>query len=496
MLTISWVICWVAAHILGSCPVMLNSHLQMDAQLHCLGVTEPKLVLADDVLSEELGKVTNELRKRNVGPVYCWSSIAHLSKEAKAGVKELPWGETTQEQRRGIESEEGMEALQQESDGNIFFTSGTTGYPKAVLSTQRGSLHNVVSGGVAATRSFLRMGLTLPQILQMQANPPAQTVQLMSIPLFHVTGNIPGLLKLLATGSKVVFQRKWNVSEAVRLCVEEKVTGIGGVPAIATAIIQSPELPKDHQFTSVGYGGAPPPSRLAGDINKRWPSAIVGQGWGMTETNGVVCQVFGKDYVDNPTSVGPVIPICDIKVVDPETKEILPDGQMGVIYSKGENNMVCYLKNPEATAELFDEDGYIDTGDMGIIDANGFLHLTDRKKDLIIRGGENIASAEVENALALDDRLAEVAAVAVPCERMGERVGAMVSLAPGAEASEADIIAAVEKRLRHAARPVIVHVSDEPLPRNANGKIIKADCKKLVAKMWVDRTAGEVRAKL
>lgn len=475
---------------------MLNGHLQLDSQLHCLGVTEPKLVMTDDALAAKLGPLSDKLRSLNVGPVVCWSSTAHLPPLARRGVSELPWGQTTPAQRRGVESEEGMENLQQESDGNIFFTSGTTGYPKAVLSTQRCSLHNVISGAVAATRAFLRAGMTLEQVLQLQANPPTRAVQLISIPLFHLTGNIPGMFKLLCSGSKIVFQRKWNVSEAVRLCVEEKVTGIGGVPAIATAIVQSPELPKDHQFTAIAYGGAPPPSRLAGDLSKRWPSAVVGQGWGMTETNGVVCQVFGQDYLDNPTSVGIPIPICDVKILDDETKKELPCGQMGVIFSKGENNMKCYLKNEKATAELFDKDGFVDTGDMGIIDENGFVHLTDRKKDLIIRGGENIASAEVENALALDDRLAEVAAVAVPCERMGERVGAMVSLAPNASAAEEDIIAAVEKRLRHAARPVIVIVSPEPLPRNANGKIIKADCKKIVAQTWVDRTAGETRAKL
>lgn len=214
---------------------------------------------------------------------------------------------------------------------------------------------------------------------------------------------------------------------------------------------------------SVAYGGAPPAKRLAGDLQKRFPEAMIGQGWGMTETNATHTHHLHLDYHERPTSCGPCVPITELKIVDPKTRKVLGRNEAGIVHARGSNIMKCYVNNAKATAEAIDKDGWLDTGDMGLVDDDGFLHLQDRAKDIIIRGGENIASAEVENALAQDDRLAEVAAVPVPCPIMGERVGAGVSLAPGATATEKEVIEAVQARLRHPARPVIVVVFPEPL---------------------------------
>jgi acyl-CoA synthetase (AMP-forming)/AMP-acid ligase II len=302
----------------------------------------------------------------------------------------------------------------------------------------------------------------MQELADMAANPTV-TVMLMSIPLFHVTGCLAILLRAIGTGGKLVFQRRWSVPDAVKLILKENVNVVGGVPAIATAILQSPLLPKDYQFLSVAYGGAPPAKRLAGDLLKRFPNALVGQGWGMTETNATHTHAIGPDYVQRPTSCGPCLPITELRVVDPDTRKDVPTGTAGIILARGSNLMKEYVNNPKATRETIDADGWLDTGDMGLVDADGFLHLQDRAKDIIIRGGENIPSAEVENAIAQDDRIAEVAAVAVPDPVLGERVGAAVSLAPGASATEKEILAAVEARLRHPARPVIVIVYNEPL---------------------------------
>ncbi|BEI96387.1 hypothetical protein CcaverHIS631_0113360 [Cutaneotrichosporon cavernicola] len=495
-----WLSTWLAVHLLGAVPVLLNDLLTDDAQTHCLGITTPKLVLVDEELAGKVGRLRAELSKRNVGAVYCWSSVDHLPPAARAGVKAIDTTSVRQADKDAIHAGMGggLEGLNQFSDGCIFFTSGTTGYPKAVISTQRGGLHNVISAAVSPARMFLRAGLSVAELGAMMSAPAPQGVSLISIPLFHVTGNLASLLGTIGKGGKMVFQRKWNVKDAVKLVVDEKVTTMGGVPAIATAIIQSPDLPKDYQFTAVSYGGAPPPERLARDLKSRFPAAFVGQGWGMTETNAVVCHLSGPDYIAKPTSVGAAVPICDIKIVDPETRRELPRGSFGLLLSRGEGNMREYLNNPKATAETIDADGYVNTGDMGYIDEDGCLHLGDRMKDIIIRGGENIASAEVENALALDDNLAEVAAVSVPDDVLGERVGAIVSLAPGARTTEAEVLAAVTPRLRYPARPVIVVVHPEPLPRNANGKIIKTDCRKIVRDIFATRPKIEAppRAKL
>jgi acyl-CoA synthetase (AMP-forming)/AMP-acid ligase II len=186
-------------------------------------------------------------------------------------------------------------------------------------------------------------------------------------------------------------------------------------------------------------------------------------GYGMTETNAVHTAIAGEDYVDHPDSVGWVVPVCEVKIVDPETKKELPTGEVGLIFMRGQNVMTHYVDDPEATAKAFDKDGWLDSGDVGCLDEDELLYIRDRSKDMIIRGGENIASLEVENALYLDARIAEAAAVPVPCPLMGERVGAMVSMAPGATATPESVMSEVFPRLRHAARPVIVLVHPEPL---------------------------------
>lgn len=183
----------------------------------------------------------------------------------------------------------------------------------------------------------------------------------------------------------------------------------------------------------------------------------------MTETNAIHTALSGEDYHDHPDSVGWPVPVCEVKIVDANTKKDLPTGEIGIIMMRGQNVMSCYLDDPEATAKAMDKDGWLDSGDIGCLDEDGLLYVRDRSKDMIIRGGENIASLEVENALYLDNRVAEAAAVPVPCPLMGERVGAIVSMAPGCTATREEILKAVAPRLRHAARPAIVVVHHELL---------------------------------
>lgn len=172
-----------------------------------------------------------------------------------------------------------------------------------------------------------------------------------------------------------------------------------------------------------------------------------------------------------------------MRIVDPETMQPVPPNTLGILQCAGPNIMKCYVDNPKATAEALTADGWLNTGDMGMICPEGFLYIRDRAKDVIIRGGENIASAEVENEVYKDDRIAECAAVAVPDERLGELVGVAVSLAPGATATPESILAQAHPRLRHPARPQIAVILPA-LPRNANGKIVKSDIKKIVVKVW------------
>lgn len=329
-------------------------------------------------------------------------------------------------------------------------------------------------------RAAMRMGAPFEMAFMLLTTPPEeQSVVLLGIPLFHATGCFSTLLTGVNNGVKTVLMKRWNVDDAVDLIVKHKVTNIGGVPAIPTALINSGKLPKDHKFTAVTFGGAAPAKRLPGDIQKAWPDAAFGTGWGMTELNAIHCMHAGVDYAEHPTAVGVPIPTVKIKIVDPEDKSReLPRGQPGLILATGPNVMTCYIGNEKATAETLSADGWLDTGDGGFVDEENRLHIRDRIKDMIIVGGENVPGTEVENEIFTFPGVAEAAAVPIPHKMMGELVAVAVSMAPGTKLPKGDeIIAHVTPRLRKAARPAFVWVSDGLLARNANGKLIKKDIK-------------------
>lgn len=473
----SWVVAFCAVHIAGAVPVLLNSTLPAPLQLHCLTLTEPAITLMDGKLAALLQPILPELRKKGIDP-YCWDA------GMGAGLRELRPKASVQAKRE-LESGRATASLHPESDGMILFTSGTTNHPKAVLVTQRSSLSHVPSAAFPVARSILRSGGTLAEALAAHDPPKEPSVMLVPVPLFHITGCLSWLVKAMTYGHKVVFTRRWSVPDAVKLIVDERVDVIGGVPAIATSIIQSGLLPPDWQFKSVGYGGAPPPAGLPEEIVRRWPKAKIANGYGMTETNGLITSLVGADYVRDSTSCGPPVPICEMKAVDPEdlSKE-MPTGVPGVLLARGSMLMEGYLRNEEATRAAISDDGWFNTGDVGFIDAEGFVTISDRAKDIIIRGGENIASGEVENAITSDSRIEHAAAVPVPDKTLGELVAVAVTLAPGAQATPESIIRAAFPRLRHAARPAFVMIFEEDLPRSASGKVLKKEIKEIVGAEW------------
>lgn len=326
------------------------------------------------------------------------------------------------------------------------------------------------------------MGAPLEMAIPLVTTPPEdQPVALLGIPLFHATGCFGTFISAINSGTKTVLMRRWNVDDAIDLIVKHGVTNVGGVPAIPTALIQSGKLPPDHKFTAITFGGASPAKRLAGDIAKAWPDAGFGTGWGMTELNAIHCMHAGIDYVENPDSCGPPVPTVEVKIVDPEEKsKELPLGTKGLILARGPNIMKGYIGNDKATRETLSADGWVDTGDGGYMSEAGFLFISDRIKDMVIRGGENIPSTEVENAVFTFEGVAEAACVPLPDKTLGEAVGVAVSLAPGVKATGDEIIAAIAPKLRHAARPSFIWVSPTLLERNANGKLVKKEIKKQV----------------
>jgi long-chain acyl-CoA synthetase len=369
--------------------------------------------------------------------------------------------------------------LHPDDPATIFYTSGTTGQPKGALASHRNITSNVMAAGIGGVRAFLRRGETPPAP---DPNAPQRSI-LLSVPFFHATGCFSILSPTLVSGGKIVMMYKWDVIRAFELIEREKIVMAGGVPTIAWQLIEHPAR-KDFDLSSlesVAYGGAPSAPELVRKIVETFPKSQPGQGWGMTETSAAVTGNSAEDYQHRPDSCGPAVPVCDLKIVSVETGETLPPGGVGELWARGPNIVIEYWNKPEATAQAFTPDGWVKTGDLARLDEEGFCFIIDRAKDMLIRGGENIYCVEVENALYDHPAVMDAAVVAVPHKTLGEEPGAVVHLKQGAAATEAELRAFVAERIAAFKVPVKIVFWPETLPRNANGKILKAELKKVFA---------------
>ncbi len=362
-----------------------------------------------------------------------------------------------------------------EDDATIFYTSGTTGQPKGVLGTNRNICGNLMSLRFATMRAALRG--TVPGAAA-PADPGVQGVYLMSVPFFHATGCHSILVANLAAGNKLVIMRKWEAGRALELIEREKVSFFGGVPAMVWQVLTHPDFARRDlsSVRAVGYGGAPAAPELVRKIEEMFPGRTPSNGYGMTETSSVTTLNAGVDYLRHPDSVGVPIPVCDLKVVS-EDGSTLPGGQVGELWIKGPNVVPGYFNKPEETKASF-SDGWVHTGDLARIDEEGFVYLVDRAKDLLIRGGENISSVEVESALYEHPAVTDAAVIGIPDQVLGEEVGAVVHTAPGTKVTEEELRKFVAERLAGFKVPVRVWFFDAPLPRNPAGKILKRDLRK------------------
>ena len=364
-----------------------------------------------------------------------------------------------------------------DDDATIFYTSGTTGKPKGALATHRAVNCNIFTSGAAAARAFLRKGEMPPA-----PDPDApQRSSLLSVPFFHVTGCFAVLNPSIFAGAKLVLMFKWDTIRAFELIEREKIQSAGGVPTIAWQLIEHPAR-ANYDLSSleaVSYGGAPSAPELVRRIKETFPKSQSGQGWGMTETCATVTSNGAEDYQHRPDSCGPPAAVAELQIRDPaDGVTLLPSGQMGELWSKGPMNARLYWNKPEPTAQTF-VDGWVRTGDLAKVDADGFCYILDRAKDMLIRGGENIYCVEIENVLYDHPAIMDAAVVGIPHRILGEEPGAVVTLKPGTQATEAELRAHVAERLAAFKVPVSVKFWHETLPRNANGKILKSELKKL-----------------
>ena len=366
--------------------------------------------------------------------------------------------------------------LEPEDDATIFYTSGTTGRPKGALGTHRNICGNLLSLAFAQARGALRSGAPFP--------PPAdapQSAQLISVPFFHATGCHSVLAANTAFGGKLVMMYKWDPERALDLIERERISSFGGVPAMVWQVLESPSFGKRDlsSVRSVAYGGAPAAPELVRRIKEVFPSVAPGNGYGLTETSSVSTFNGGVDYERKPDSVGVPVPVCEVRIVGADGRDVAA-GEVGEIWIKGPNVVTGYWNKPEATAETF-TDGWLHSGDLGRVDDEGFVYIVDRIKDMVIRGGENVYCVEVESVLYDHPDVIDAAVVGIPHKVLGEEVAAVVQVRSGSQVTEEELRRHVAQHLAGFKVPVRIELRPEPLPRNANGKILKAKLKEALA---------------
>jgi long-chain acyl-CoA synthetase len=347
------------------------------------------------------------------------------------------------------------ESARRDDVAAIFYTSGTTGFPKGAMHTHENVLSNVET-------AFRVVGIP-PDI-------GADFRTLVVVPLFHVTGCHSQAMIALRAGGAAVLDAGFDGPRMITTLREERITACTAVPAIYYYLLNHPGLrPADVAAVRwAAYGGAPIAPALVAQIMERFPAARVGNGFGLTESTSIATMLPHEWAARHADSVGFAAPHADVAIggADPATG-------IGEILIRGQGICAGYWNKPEATAETF-VDHWLHTGDVGRVDADGLVYVLDRIKDMINRGGENIYCVEVENALIGAPGVGEVAVVGVPDAMMGEKVGAVVVPRPGATVDPAAVLAYARAHLADFKVPQYLAVRADPLPRNPNGKVLKA----------------------
>jgi acyl-CoA synthetase (AMP-forming)/AMP-acid ligase II len=448
-----WVIAFLAIQLTGATASLVNSRGTPDDILHALHDTDCALLIAD--------------RRRADGAAGFQGPI--IVADDDGGFRDAN-GETIDLSPAPL----AVSDAGPDDAAIIMFTSGTTGRPKGAVLNHRGVAtflfgmrHN---GAAYLTLAAKQMGIA-PQALI--ANLP-QMASLAIFPLFHVSGVSAMLMGALINGGKIVMMDRWNPAEALTLIAQERITMFQGPPSIFWDVIQCPEFAGADigSVTNVGIGGQATPPNLLKELARCFPKAAPGGGFGQTETNGAIASGTGAEYLANPRAAGRVLPGVEVMIAD-DDGHALPLGEVGEIWTRSPLNMAGYWNQPEANAAVF-SDGWLKTGDVGFLDADRFITIVDRKKDVIIRGGENIYCAELERTFQEFPGVLEVAAFGVADARWGERAVLAVVPQPGQSLDADAMLAFGRAKLAAYKTPSEIIFTETPFVRSAIGKIDKA----------------------
>jgi long-chain acyl-CoA synthetase len=448
-----WVTSFAAITSVGAVAVALNAWWTVDELEYGLRDSGATVLVADQERAERVAPILDRLPGLRV------VSVRHHGR-SPAGVDRL-------EDVRIVGAAMPQVEIDPGDDATILYTSGTTGEPKGAVSTHRAVMSALMG---FACRSIVN-GITSSGAPK-QAN-PYPTSFILIVPLFHVTGLVPVMLGSILGGNKLVVMYKWNPERALELIERERITTFVGVPTMSWDLLESPDFAQrdTSSLASVGGGGAPAPPELVKRIDNNFARGRPSIGYGMTETNAYGPQNIGDDYVRKPTSAGRAVPIMQVRIANEAGIEA-SFGEVGEIQFRGANLIRGYWNKPDATAATF-ANGWLQTGDIGRIDDEGFVYVVDRAKDMVIRGGENIYCAEVEAVLYEHAAVYEVAVFGIPHERLGEELVAAVVLRDGSVLSAEELQQHAEARLANFKVPSRIVFSEGQLLRGATGKILK-----------------------
>ena len=455
-----WMIIYWACCSVGITVVGMNAWWTAEEMEYALADSQPKVLFLDQ---ERLARV----RER---PSMA-SAMTLVGVRLESDEKDVtPW-------RDVIAREAGLPEIDidPESDACIFYTSGTTGFPKGAQLTHRGCVSNLMNMLYARASTALAV---MEATGEAPPDPPPVPVTLINTPLFHVTANNCAAYAVTAAGGKMVLMYKWDAGEALRLIEKHKIMTVSGVPVMARELINHPDFDKTDtsSLLALGGGGAQVPPDLVLKIEEKVATARPNTGYGMTETCGIITSVAADFYVDKPDTAGPAMPVYEAKCVDPDGNEV-PTGERGELWVRGASVIKGYINRPEATAETITDGGWLHTGDIARMDEHGFIFIVDRKKDMVLRGGENIYCAEVEATLYRHEAIAECSVFGVADERLGEEVGAAIVTKPGQSVTEDEVREHCAAIMAKHKVPRYIWILKEPLPRNASGKFLKRELK-------------------
>lgn len=447
-----WVWAFMGITRLGAVAVAMNAWWSSEEMLYGIEDSGLKALFVD---RERLEHIAPYLDEKSL-------DVVAVRTEHTSGRGVLPWDAFM----NLAEPDMDLPEVDAEDYAMLLYTSGSTARPKGVISTHRAIVHALLGWEAAAAIAVAGREPRTPRY------PPAL---LLTVPLFHVTGLHVQLLASFRAGRKVVGMYKWDVDKALMAIERERITIFSGVPSMAYELVRSPNYENYDlsSLKSMSGGGAALVPEHSKKINERSGGKVApGTGYGMTETNGLATALGGRELLARPKSVGrSQPPLVDIKIVDSVGEEV-PRGQPGEIWIRGPMNFSGYWNRPEATAETLTE-GWVHTGDIGHMDDEDYVFITDRLKDMVIRGGENIGCQEVEAVILDHPKVQESAVFGVPHPRLGETLAATVVRAPDSDLTAGELQSFVAEHLARFKVPEHVWIRETQLPRIASGKIYK-----------------------